>query len=90
MPHQEQPSPTPDYQVALHPWPILGGSVSVPVGTYLSRRDWTYNGFPLPDALPVNLMALTKDAYEELHRYHEYHRVQTPPGFNRFKDPKAL
>jgi hypothetical protein len=76
------------FQVFGGGWPIRGGSVVVPSGTFLSRDDWTYLGFELPWPPPENLIPLTQDAYNEMAKHHPYYRIiTTNRAIDRHADP---
>jgi hypothetical protein len=55
------------------------GQYLIPAGTTLDRADWQWNGVTLPWPVPANAMALDQEAYDELCRHHEPHRVLVPP-----------
>jgi hypothetical protein len=61
------------------PWPVQGGAVVVPTGTFLSFKEWRFNGMALPWPPPVTCQAQDQESYNELLKHYEPHRVANPP-----------
>jgi hypothetical protein len=61
------------------PWPIQGGAVVVPTGTFLDFKKWSFGGQDLPWAPPVSCVAIDEAAYTEMLKHHERHRVVFRP-----------
>ena len=64
----------------LEPWPIKGGAMLVPPGTVLDTDEWSFNGVPLPKALPITAMPLDYQSHIEMRKWHPEHLIQRPHG----------
>jgi hypothetical protein len=60
-------------------WPVQGGAVVIPTGTFLSFKDWRWNGQELPWPPPVTCVALDQQSYQELLKHYEPHKVSCRP-----------
>jgi hypothetical protein len=72
----------------LGDWPINGGATLIPQGAMMDRADWKWNGFQLPWPPPINAMALDNEAYDELLKHYERHRIMSIKGVSRHGDLK--
>lgn len=70
-------------------WPIAGGSLLIPVGTFLSLDDWQWQGVELPPSPPVTCLAISQRGYNKLLQFHEGHRILSLDlGIVRKGDPE--
>jgi hypothetical protein len=54
------------WQLGKNDWPILGGRISVPVGTVLDGADWRWHGIDLPRPAPLNSICLDQESYNQM------------------------
>jgi hypothetical protein len=60
-------------------WPVQGGAVLIPAGTFLSFSHWQWRGQELPWPPPVSCVALDQASHDELLKHYEPHRVSYQP-----------
>lgn len=54
----------------MGPWPVNGGALTVPAGTFIDGNDPQWCGMRLPSVMPIDAKALDQDAYNALLRWY--------------------